>query len=255
MSLKGKIAIVTGAGSGIGEATAKLFAGEGAKVALVARTKTSLDKVVDEINEAGGDAHAYTLDVCVTANVEETFQKIEADLGPIDILINAAGVFYPTPGGAMVEKEWRGMLDINIAGTINTCNAVLLGMKARDTGYIVNIASISGLVAGSNYSVYGASKAAIIMLSKSLAAEFAPYGIHINIIAPGNTATPINHDIRTQPEYADMMKGIDESTPSKRNFSEPIDIARSALFLVSDAAAPYYGAVLVADEGQSLEIE
>ena len=255
MLLKDKLAVVTGAGSGIGEATAKLFASEGAKVVLVARTKASLDSVVNEIKEAGGDAYAYTLDVCITANVEETFKTIEADHGPIDILINAAGVFYPTPGGEMVEKEWRSMMDINVGGTINTCNAVLLGMKARDTGYIVNIASISGLVAGSNYSVYGASKAAIIMLSKSLAAEFAPYGIHINIIAPGNTATPINHDIRTQPEYADMMKGISASTPSKRNFSEPIDIARSALFLVSDAAAPYYGAVLVADEGQSLEIE
>ena len=87
----------------------------------------------------------------------------------------------------MEEKAWRGMLDINVGGTINTCNAVLPGMKARDSGHIVNIASISGLVAGSNYSVYGASKVAVIMLSKSLAAEFAPYGIHINIIAPRST--------------------------------------------------------------------
>lgn len=255
MLLKDKIAVIAGAGSGIGEATAKLFASEGAKVALVARTKSSLDSVVNEIKEAGGDACAYTLDVCITANVEETFKAIEADLGPIDILLNSAGVFYPTPGGEMEEKAWRGMLDINVGGTINTCNAVLPGMKARGTGHIVNIASISGLVAGSNYSVYGATKAAVIMLSKSLAAEFAPYGIHINIIAPGNTATPINRDIRTLPENASMMKAIEASTPSQRNFSEPIDIARSALFLVSDAGAPYYGAVLVADEGQSLEVE
>jgi len=255
MLLKDKIAVITGAGSGIGEAAAKLFASEGAKVALVARTKASLDSVVNEIKEAGGDACAYTLDVCITANVDQTFSAIEADLGPIDILLNSAGVFYPTPGGDMVEAQWRGMLDINVGGTINTCNAVLPGMKAREAGHIVNIASISGLVAGSNYSVYGASKAAVIMLSKSLAAEFAPFGIHINIIAPGNTATPINKDIRTQAEYAGMMKGIDASTPSKRNFSEPIDIARSALFLVSDAGAPFYGSVLVADEGQSLEVE
>ena len=255
MLLKDKTAVIAGAGSGIGEASAKLFASEGAKVALVARTKSSLDSVVNEIREAGGDACAYTLDVCITANVEETFKAIEADLGPIDILLNSAGVFYPTPGGEMEEKAWRGMLDINVGGTINTCNAVLPGMKARETGHIVNIASISGLVAGSIYSVYGATKAAVIMLSKSLAAEFAPCGVHINIIAPGNTSTPINRDIRTLPENASMMKAIDASTPSKRNFSEPIDIARSALFLVSDAGAPYYGSVLVADEGQSLEVE
>ena len=155
----------------------------------------------------------------------------------------------------MDEKDWRSILDINVGGTINTCNAVLPGMKARETGHIVNIASISGLVAGSNYSVYGASKAAVIMLSKSLAAEFAPFGIHINIIAPGNTSTPINNDIRTLPENAAMMEAIEASTPSKRSFSEPIDIARSALFLVSDAGAPFYGTVLVADEGQSLEVE
>ncbi len=255
MLLKDKIAVITGAGSGIGEATAKLFASEGAKVVLLARTKTSLDSVVDEIREAGGDAHAYTLDVCVTANVDETFKTIEVEHGPIDILLNSAGVFYPTPGGEMEEKAWRSMLEVNVGGTINTCNAVLPSMKARETGHIVNIASISGLVAGSNYSVYGATKAAVIMLSKSLAAEFAPFGIHINIIAPGNTATPINEDIRTQPEYASTMKAIEASTPSKRSFSEPIDIARSALFLVSDAGAPFYGAVLVADEGQSLEVE
>jgi len=252
MLLKDKIAVISGAGSGIGEATAKLFASEGAKVALIARTKTSLDKVVNEIKEVGGSAYAYSLDVCNTAKVDETFKTIEADLGPIAILVNSAGVFYPTPGGDMEEKAWRGMLDVNVGGTINTCNAVLPGMKARDTGHIVNIASISGLVAGSNYSVYGATKAAVIMLSKSLAAEFAPYRIHINVIAPGNTATPINSDVR---EDAAMMKIIDASTPSKRNFSEPIDMARSALFLVSDAGAPYYGAVLVADEGQSLEVE
>jgi len=126
---------------------------EGAKVVLLARTKTSLDSVVDEIREAGGDAHAYTLDVCVTANVDETFKTIEVEHGPIDILLNSAGVFYPTPGGEMEEKAWRSMLEVNVGGTINTCNAVLSSMKARETGNIVNISSISGLVAGSNYSV------------------------------------------------------------------------------------------------------
>ncbi len=255
MVLSSKIAVITGAGSGIGEACAKLFAAEGAAVVLLARTKSSLDRVVAEISDNGGTACAYSLDVSNTAQVEEMFSTIEQDIGPIDILVNSAGVFYPTPGGEMEEAKWRSMLEVNVGGTINTCNAVLLKMKARDAGHIVNIASISGLVAGSQYSIYGASKAAVINLSKSLAAEFAPYGIHINVIAPGNTATPINLDIRTAPEYESMMKNIDATTPSKRNFSDPMDMARSALFLVSEAGAPYYGAVLVADEGQSLEIE
>ncbi len=255
MLLNGKVAVVTGAGSGIGEATAELFASEGANVVLLARTKSSLDKVVARIEESGGSASSYSLDVSITADVEKVFSTIENDHGPIDILINAAGVFFPTPGGKMEEKVWRGMLDVNLGGTINTCNAVLLGMKAREAGQIVNISSMSGVVAGAMYSIYGASKAGVLMLSKCLAAEFAPFGIHINIIAPGNTSTPMNNDIRTLPENAEMMKVIDASTPSKRNFSEPIDIARSALFLVSEAGAPYYGSVLLADEGQSLEVE
>jgi len=253
--LKDKVAVITGAGSGIGEATAKLLAHEGAKVVLVARTKSSLDSAVIAIKAESDEAYAYPLDVCITAKVEETFNKIEADLGPIEILVNAAGVFYPTPGGEMEEKVWRGMLDVNLGGTINTCNAVLTGMKARGTGHIVNLSSMSGIVAAAQYSIYGASKAAVLMLSKCLAAEFAPFGIHINVIAPGNTATPMNEDIRTLPENAAIMKIIDHSTPSKRNFSEPIDIARSVLFLVSEAGAPYYGSVLLADEGQSLEVE
>lgn len=252
MQLENQIAVITGAGSGVGEATAKLFASEGAKVALIARTRSSLDRVVRDISQAGGFARAYSLDVCQTADVKTIFEKVEEELGSIDILVNSAGVFYPTPGGDMEEKAWRDMLDINVGGTINTCNAVLPGMRLREAGHIVNVSSIAGLVAASNYSVYGASKGAVIMFSKSLAAEFAPYGVHVNVIAPGNTATPMNRDIRENP---DMMKIIDASTPSRRSFSEPIDMARSALFLVSAAGAPYYGAVLVADEGQSLEVE
>ena len=252
MILQDRVAVITGAGSGIGEAIAELFASEGAKVVLIARTQSKLDDLATRINDAGGTSSTYALDVSITAEVDAVFRQIESEVGPIDILVNSAGVFYPTPGGDMEESAWRSMLEINVVGTINTCNAALRSMKSRETGQIVNIASISGLVAGSQYSIYGATKAAVINLSKSLAAEFAPYGIHINIIAPGNTATPINQDIRNDVE---AMRNINATTPSRRSFSEPIDMARSALFLVSDSGAPYYGAVLVADEGQSLEIE
>ncbi len=252
MDLKNKTAVVTGAGSGIGEACARLFAKQGAKLVLIARTASSLEKVAEDIKQDGGTAHVYILDVSNTAEVNQTFSEIEKQLGAINILINCAGVFYPTPGGAMEENVWRGMLDVNVGGTINTCNAVLLNMKAREEGHIINIASISAVTASSEYSIYCASKAAVAMLSKSLAAEFAPFGVHINIIAPGNTATPINSNIRQQPS---AMRIIEASTPSKRAFSEPIDIARTALFLCSEGGAPYYGAVFLADEGMSLESE
>jgi len=252
MILKDKVAIVTGGSSGIGEATAKLFASEGAKVVLVARTASSLDKVAAEIKAEGGSAHIYSLDVCLTPDVNKVFAQVEKELGNIDILVNCAGTFSPTLGGEMEEQVWRQMLDVNLGGTINTCNAVLLGMKARETGHIVNIASISAVTASSEYSIYCASKAGVAMFSKAIAAEFAPHGVHVNIIAPGNTATPINSDIRQQD---DVMRVIKASTPSKRAFSEPIDIARTALFICSEGGAPYYGNVFLADEGMSLESE
>jgi len=255
MKMKNKVVVITGGSSGIGEAAGKLFATEGAKVALLARTTASLDRAAAEIEAAGGDVRAYSLDVRDTAKAEEVFGQIEKDLGPLDVLLNCAGVYYPTPGGDMDEQAWRQMLDINVGGTINTCNAVLPGMKARRTGHIVNIASVAAIAAVSGFSVYCASKAAIVMLSRSLAAEFAPFGIHINIIAPGNTATPMNQDFRTDPDSANALKNMEAATPSLRTFSKPHDIAQSALFLVSEGGAPFYGAVFVADEGLSLEVD
>lgn len=252
MILKNKVAVITGAGSGIGEAITRLFAEEGAQVVMLARTLAPLEKIATQIKDKGGEAQCYSLDVAKTDDVNRVFKDIEKDVGEIDILVNCAGVFATTLGGEMQEHVWRNMLDVNLGGTINTCNAVLLNMKAREKGHIVNIASISAVTASSQYSIYCASKAGVTMLSKALAAEFAPHGIHINVIAPGNTATPINSDIRTQ---ASVMRIIEASTPSKRAFSEPIDIARTALFVCSEGGAPYYGAVFLADEGMSLESE
>ncbi len=251
MQLEGKHAVITGASSGIGEATASLLAREGARTTLVGRNADALARVAAEIGAEGGTAETCVLDVTSTAEVERALGAS----AEIDILVNCAGVYYPTIGGAMQEAEWRAMVEVNLCGTINTCNAVLPGMKSRGRGHIVNFASVAALAAVSTYSVYCATKAAVVMLSKALAAEFAPFGVHINIVAPGNTATPMNVELRTSEALAGTLEKMAEATPSTRTFTPPEDIARCALFLVSDASAPLYGSVLVADEGLSLEVD
>jgi 3-oxoacyl-[acyl-carrier protein] reductase len=251
MQLKGKLAVITGASSGIGEATAKLLAREGASTILVGRKAHELERVAAAIHAGGGSAEPCVLDVAETTAVKQTL----AQAGEIDILVNCAGVYYPTAGGAMRESEWRAMIEVNLCGTINTCNAVLPGMQARGSGHIVNMASVAAIAAVGGYSVYCATKAAVVMLSRSLAAEFAPFGVHVNVVAPGNTATPMNAKLRTSPAMAGALAKMAEATPSPRTFTPPEDIARCALFLVSSASAPLYGAVLVADEGLSLEVD
>lgn len=244
-NLTGRVALVTGGSSGIGEAVARKFAAAGAKVAVVA--SSGIDKAENVAKPIGG--RAYVCDVRDAAAVQRLVAQVEAELGPIDILVNSAGVFYPTVAGESDADAIGRMVDINLKGTFHTLNAVAGGMKARSRGWIVNIASCAGIVGVVPFSLYSATKAAVIMLTKVSGRELAPFGIHVNAVAPGNTATPMNEAIRTQAEHKgvhDVMKSI---TPSQTVFTDPADIASGALFLVSDNARPMYGAVLSMDEG------
>ncbi|MDB5364185.1 MAG: short-chain dehydrogenase, partial [Rhodospirillales bacterium] len=192
---------------------------------------------------------AYVCDVRDAAAVTALVQKVEADLGPIDILVNSAGLFYATVAGETAPDTIDRMVDVNLKGTFHALNAVAPGMKSRQRGWVVNIASCTGITGVVPFSLYSATKAAIVMLTKVTARELAPFGIHVNAIAPGNTATPMNEAIRTLPEHRaiyDVMKSI---TPSQNVFTDPADIAGGALFLVSDAARPIYGSILAMDEG------
>lgn len=251
MKLNNQVAMITGASSGIGESISKLFAAEGASVALVARRADALQKVSDEIQQAGGSANAYSLDVTDAAAVTNTVAQIENELGGIDILVNCAGVFTPSPTGDSSYADWVPMININLVGTINLCSAVGAKMKTRERGQIINTASVAAVMGISGYSVYCASKAGVAMYTRAIGRELAPFNIHVNAIAPGNTATPINEDIRTQPEQRAFLAAMDALTPSNRTYSDPQDMARIALFLVTEGT-PFYGSLLLADEGLSL---
>jgi 3-oxoacyl-[acyl-carrier protein] reductase len=245
-----KVVLVTGGSQGIGEATCRRFAGEGAKVAVVASSsRQKAQAVADTIERAGGTARAFVCDVAAVAEIEALVAEVIAVLGPIDILVNSAGVFYPTPVGETDEAMFDRMCDINLKGCFFVCNAVVPHMIARSAGKIVNVASTAGIIGRRDYPVYCATKAGVIQMGKAMAVALAPRGINVNTIAPGNVETPMNEDIRTLPEFAANRALIAERTPAKRLFADPDDIAEAALFLASDAALSMHGAVMVIDNG------
>ena len=253
MQLKDKVALVTGGSSGIGAEICALFAAEGAKVAIVAsRDRAKAQIVVDPIVAGGGVARAFACDVSDTGQIATLVADVEAALGPIDILVNGAGVFYPTKLGETPETHFDDIMDTCLKGAFFMCNAVGPKMAERGAGKIVNFGSAAGILGRSSYIVYGAAKAGVMQMTKSLACALAPRGINVNCIAPGNTATPMNENVRTEDAYAETRAIITSRTLSGRPFSDPKEVAAMALFLVSDAAKPMHGETVVMDEGANI---
>ena len=254
MRLEGRAALVTGAGSGIGRAAALRFAAEGARVALLDRADGSvLDTVADEIAGAGGRAVSLVADVSDADAVDAAVARAAAEIGPIDIAVNAAAIWYPTPVTETETGHYDRIIDINLKGTFHVIRAVLPGMIEAGGGHIVTFASVAGVMGLSQSAAYAASKGGVIMLTRSLGTELAGHGIHVNAIAPGNVRTPMNAWMR-EPGNEEMIRRFEQQNPSGRAFSEPDDIVNAALFLCTAESAAFYGAVLVADEGLTASI-
>ncbi len=253
MKLDGKIALITGGTSGIGESCAELFASEGASVAVVGSSDLAkAEAVAARITAAGGAAKPYVCDLSRVSEITKLVAAVKADFGRINILVNSAGLFYPTPMGSTSEADYDRMVDVNVKGTFFTANEVVPIMKAQGGGCIINISSVAGVMALGTYSAYCAAKAGINFMTKALAQELASEGIQVNAILPGNTETPMNENIRTEAEFKPMLDAMAAATPSGRTYSEPIDMARGALFLASGDGRAMHGALLVMDEGFSL---
>lgn len=251
----GKIALVTGGSSGIGATVAQALGARGAHVAVVASSSAAkAAPIVDAIVAAGGQARAYAADVRDDAAVTALLQQVVADFGGLDILVNAAGVFEPSPVGDTGRGVMDRMIDINVKGTWNCLTAATPHLKARGRGKVLNFASVAGTIGVKGFAVYCASKAAIVMMTRVAGAELAPFGINVNAVAPGNTETPMNEALRTAPEMAEVLEGMKRMTPSGTTFSKPAEIAAAALYLLSDAARPMFGTTLVIDEGISAAI-
>ena len=252
MKLEGKTALVTGGSSGIGEAIALRFAAEGARIAIAGNADLAKAQgVADRIEAAGGQAQAFVCDVRDVAAVKKLVADVKAAFGRIDILINSAGIFEPNLIGETTEDQYDAMMDINVKGSFFTINEVAPIMIEQGGGKIVNLSSVCGNMGFKTFSIYCATKAAINLLTRSLALELSPHDIAVNAILPGNTATPMNVKIRTEPQFKDMLDGMREMTPSNRLYSDADDMASAALFLCSDDGRAAHGSLMLLDEGIS----
>jgi len=253
MEFKGKVVIVTGGSSGIGAATAWALAERGAEIAVVASNSVARAAAVTEkIDADGGRAVPFVADVRDEKSVQRLFRDVEAMFGGVDILVNAAGVFEPSPPGATLTDVTDRMIDINVKGAWNCIQAAVEPLKRRGGGKILNFASVAGVAGVKGFAIYCASKAAVVMMTKVVAAELAPFSINVNALAPGNTETPMNEALRKDPAMRDALEGMKRMTPSGVTFSKPEEIVDAALFLLS--SRPVFGTTLVVDEGFSAAI-
>jgi NAD(P)-dependent dehydrogenase (short-subunit alcohol dehydrogenase family) len=250
MKLKDNTALVTGGSSGIGAEVCLQLAAEGANVGVVARVDPAKAQiVVDKIVKAGGRGIALVGNIAEAGSVEKLVANAEAKLGPIDILINAAGVYANTPIGDTDEALIDHLVDINLKGSFRMINALAPRMKNQRRGKIVNFSSVNAYVGVESQSLYCACKAGIDLMTRAMARELAPYDVNINSIAPGATKTPMNEALRTRPEHRETLASFVSNTPSNTTFSDPSEIARMVVFLVSSDARPMHGSSILMDEG------
>ena len=252
MKLRDQVAVVTGGTQGIGKAIAAKLAAEGALVNVVASgDRGKAQRVVDDIRLAGGRAEARVADVTKSAEVKALTREVVAECARIDILVNAAGVFLSTPAGSSREQVVDQMIAVNLKGTFTMVDAVAPIMQAQRFGKIVNVASVAAFMGIGTYAIYCATKAGIVSMTRALACELAPHGININAIAPGNTETPMNEDVRTLPQYKPMLAAMSARTPSGRTFSTAEEMAGMAVFLATSDARSMHGSTVLMDEGFS----
>ena len=248
-SIAGKVAIVTGAASGMGLATARLFASEGALVAAVDRTPGGADAVAAAIAEAGGQAVALAVDLADGAAAEAMVADARAILGPIDILVNNAGISLPAPiDHPEFDAAWAATLAVNITAHTRTIRAALADLRRDGTGRIVNIASTEGLGATAYMSPYTAAKHAVVGLTRSLAVELGPTGVTVNCICPGPIHTGMTALI---PDDA-KVKFARRRVPMRR-YGEPEEVAHITLSVVLPASSFLTGAIIPVDGGLTVQ--
>jgi len=247
MRLKGKVAVITGAGSGMGREMAKLFAAEGAKVVAADIVPTGIEQVVGEIRSAGGTATAVVANVAVQDDVDAMIDTAVKEYGRLDILVNNAGIMdRATPVADVSNDLWNRVMAVNLNGPFYACRKAVPIMLGQGGGSIVNIASVAGVRGGAAGTAYTASKHAVLGLTKNIAGFYAKEGIRCNAICPGGVATAIGLGGEPHPGGIGALMKVAETSPRT---AQPVEIATVALFLASDEASFVNGATVVADGG------
>jgi len=249
---EGKTVVVTGGGGGIGGATCRRFAREGAKVAVYDMNLEAAEKVASGIREEGGQAQAFCCDITDRASVDKAVEATQQSLGSVDVLVNNAGWDVFKPFTKTEPGQWDKLIAINLTGALHMHHAVLPGMAARKAGRIVNIASDAARVGSSGEAVYAACKGGLVAFSKTIAREHARHGITVNVVCPGPTDTALFADYKEgagNPEK--LMEAFTRSIPLGR-IGQPDDLSGAITFFASDDAGFITGQVLSVSGGLTM---
>jgi NAD(P)-dependent dehydrogenase (short-subunit alcohol dehydrogenase family) len=243
VDFQGKVVIVTGAASGMGEASAREFARAGARVVIVDRNEGQARRVAGEL-----EAEARVGDVSDSAFCDKVVAETLTQYGRLDVLVNAAGIIVRAHGEDTTDEEWHRILGVNVSGTFFMCRAAIKAMKPQGRGAIVNFGSIWGDLGAAGVAAYCASKGAVHNLTRALALEHARDGLRINAVCPGEVNTPMLLSERKEPVTPELLQRLAETVPMGR-LAEPVEIARVVLFLASSQASYMTGSLVLVDAG------
>ncbi|MBC7263205.1 MAG: SDR family oxidoreductase [Chloroflexi bacterium] len=252
MKLQDRVALISGGNSGIGRATAVLFAKEGARVSIVARDETRGSQTLEEIAKSGGQAIFLACDIRKAGDCQKAVERTIEAFGRLDILVNNAGVIYP--GKTVVdttEEEWDRTMEVNVKGAYLMSRYAIPWMVKNGGGVIINTASVWGLVGGKGAAAYCASKGAMVLLTKAMALDHASQNIRVNCICPGSVDTPMLRQEMEELGGVEKLRPVFESKHPLGRICTPEEVAKAALYLASDDSTFVTGCSLVIDGGRT----